>query len=78
MAPEIVTDWPEKYGYQWWLTPYDGGQERWSHTGWGYGGQILLVVPEYDLIAVFTGWNIYDKPALDPVFALDQVLNAVR
>ena len=79
MEPDTeVPDWPGKYGYQWWLIPYEGEKQNWAYTGWGYGGQYLLVVPEYDLIAVFTGWNIYDKPALDPIFALEQVLNAVR
>ena len=73
-----VPDWPGKYGYQWWLIPYEGEKQNWAYTGWGFGGQYLLVVPEYDLIAVFTGWSIYDEPVLDPIFALEQVLNAVR
>jgi hypothetical protein len=25
----------------------------------GYGGQFLLVVPGYDVIAVFNGWHIH-------------------
>lgn len=79
MAPNTgVPDWSGKYGFQWWLIPYGSEQQHWAYTGWGYGGQYLFVVPEYDLIAVFTGWNIYDKPALDPIFALEKVLNAVR
>jgi hypothetical protein len=44
----------------------------------GYGGQRLLVLPELQLIAVFTGWNIYGRPALDTSFALARVLEAVR
>ena len=31
-----------------------------------------------DLVAVFNGWNIYDRPELDPKFALDRVLAAIR
>jgi len=34
-------------------------------------------VPELHVVAVFTGWNILDFPALDPRFALDSVLEAV-
>ena len=52
-----------------------------SHAGynaWGYGGQLLIVVPKLELIAVFTGWNIYDKPELDPRAALERVLASVR
>ena len=44
----------------------------------GFGGQLLVVVPSLDLIAVFTGWNIYDKPALTAEFARDRVVAAVR
>ena len=36
------------------------------------------MVPELDLMAVFTGWNIYDKPELDPFVAMDRVLRAVK
>jgi len=73
-----VPDWVARYGYQWWLLPYEGGNRQWAYTGLGYGGQRLLVVPEYDLVAVFTGWNIDDIPALDAVMALERLLQAVR
>ncbi len=63
-----------KYGYQWWVLP---GSTT-AFAGIGYGGQLLVVVPSLDLIAVLTGWNIYDKPALTAQFALDRVLEAVR
>jgi CubicO group peptidase (beta-lactamase class C family) len=53
------------YGYQWWAMPW-GERRRWAVTANGYGGQYLLVVPELDLVAVFTGWNIYDRPPLSP------------
>jgi len=62
-----------EYGYQWWVLP-DAG----AYAAWGYGGQFLFVVPRLDLIAVFTGWNIYDQPELDPRFALGRVIAAVR
>jgi CubicO group peptidase (beta-lactamase class C family) len=46
------------YGYQWWVPDQDGGKAT-IFAGNGYGGQYLLVVPEYDLVAVFSGWNIH-------------------
>ena len=69
-------DW--RYGFQWWLVPYGEGEQKYAWTGIGYGGQQLLVVPEYDLIAVFTGWNIYDTPSLDENYTLPIMIEAVR
>jgi CubicO group peptidase (beta-lactamase class C family) len=67
-----------RYGYQWWLAPYTvDGESKLAWTGLGYGGQRLLVLPEYDLIAVFTGWNIYDKPALGAETVLDFLVPAL-
>jgi len=67
-----------RYGYQWWVMSEKGPSSYACYAAWGYGGQFLFVVPELDLIAVFTGWNIYDKPELDPDLALGRVLKAVR
>jgi CubicO group peptidase (beta-lactamase class C family) len=64
------------YGYQWWQTT---GQDRPANfLASGYGGQYLIVVPSLDLIAVFTGWNIYDDRSLSPALALDRILAAVK
>ncbi len=63
-----------KYGYQWWVLP---GAPA-AFAGIGYGGQLLVVVPQRELIAVLTGWNIYDKPALTARFVLDRVIEAVQ
>jgi CubicO group peptidase (beta-lactamase class C family) len=63
-----------KYGYQWWVLPGTPS----AFAGIGYGGQLLVVVPSLELIAVFTGWNIYDKPALTARFVRDRVLEAIR
>ncbi len=46
------------YGYQWWVPDHDG-QRPIVYAGNGYGGQFLLVVPDYDIVAVFNGWNIH-------------------
>jgi CubicO group peptidase (beta-lactamase class C family) len=69
-----------KYGYMWWLFPYgDGSHLAW--VAWGWGGQYLIIVPELDLVAVFTGWNIVsekDKPLLKPQEAIERVVRAVK
>ncbi|HEY1435701.1 MAG TPA: hypothetical protein VGG65_10015, partial [Thermoanaerobaculia bacterium] len=66
------------YGYKWWILPAKAPGSPAAYAALGYGGQILLVVPELDLITVFTGWNIYDKPELDPRVAFDRVLGAIK
>jgi CubicO group peptidase (beta-lactamase class C family) len=44
------------YGYQWWRIDL-GGVDIWA--GLGYGGQTLLVLPEYDLVGVANSWNVF-------------------
>ena len=39
----------EGYGYLWWVDEADGSP---SYRAWGYGGQLLEVVPERDLVVV--------------------------
>ncbi len=66
-----------KYGYKWWLYPY-GTESRLAFGGSGFGGQRPIVLPELDLVMVFTGWNILpDKPSLTPRVAIDRVLESV-
>ena len=72
----LNTLWPAfKYGYQWWLIPY--GENQITMLASGLGGQRMLVIPELNIVAVFTGWNIYDIPALDSWMAMHKLINAV-
>jgi len=66
------------YGYKWWVLSRSGAGTYDAYAALGYGGQRLIVVPALDLIAVFTGWNIYDKPELSPKLALDRVVGALK
>ncbi|MEO1216678.1 MAG: serine hydrolase [Bacteroidota bacterium] len=49
------------YGYQWWVPEHKGGKTK-IFAGNGYGGQFVLVAPEYDMLAVFNGWHIHGNP----------------
>jgi len=77
-APAIVSGRERKYGFQWWLLPYEGRERSWAQAALGYGGQFLFVVPEYEIVAVFTAWNIYDGPSLAAPLALERVIDSVR
>lgn len=65
-----------KFGYQWWLLPCGDG---YAWTALGYGGQRLYVLPQYDAVAVFTGWNVYDEEHYLPwKQALERLVEALR
>lgn len=66
-----------KYGFQWWMLPYAESPERLAWAGRGFGGQNLFVVPEYNLIAVFTGWSILSSTEGQKHDRLDRILDAV-
>jgi CubicO group peptidase (beta-lactamase class C family) len=67
-----------KYGYKWWLFPYGMDDARLAWAGSGFGGQMPIVLADYDLVMVFTGWNILaDKPRLSHRVAIDRILRAV-
>jgi hypothetical protein len=52
------------YGFTWWLYPVSG---KYAWMASGVGGQTLLVFPQEDLIAVFTGWDLLNEPDTPPL-----------
>lgn len=55
---QVFIDDGWKYGYFWWLKFGTAlGRQVTMHFAWGNGGQFIFVVPELDLVAVFTGEN---------------------
>jgi len=65
---ENLDDWG--YGYQWWVFNHAGPDKPGMYGGWGWGGQFPLIVPDLGLIAVFTGWNIYEEEKHEYAFRL--------
>jgi CubicO group peptidase (beta-lactamase class C family) len=59
-----------KYGYQWWMQPIGSTPDDITWFARGFGGQQLMVLPEYDIVAVFTGWDILPS---DPPHQHDQL-----
>jgi hypothetical protein len=68
-----------KYGFKWWLYPYSSKDSRLVWAGSGFGGQFPIIIPDYDLIAVATGWNVLNgKKSLSHRIVIDRLLDAVR
>jgi CubicO group peptidase (beta-lactamase class C family) len=69
-------DWhkDDGYGYQWWIRSFKvAGQVVPSYHAPGQGGQFIFVVPNLQLVAVFTGWND-DELALQPFEMLERYI----
>jgi CubicO group peptidase (beta-lactamase class C family) len=76
VAPFIDAEEGFKYGYKWWLLPRSDRQ-GYVWMARGFGGQRLMVFPEEDLIAVFTGWDILNDPSRDREL-VNRILPAVH
>ena len=80
-APFIsyTDDGSGEYGYKWWLANYEhDGHDRVAVAGSGFGGQSPILLADYDLIVVVTGWNtLPDRPYLTRREAAGRVLESV-
>ena len=77
VTPAVSVSGTVKYGYKWWLYEY-GSNAKYAWAGSGFGGQWPVVIPEYNIVAVFTGWNIIQgKPSLRVSESLRRLVNAV-
>ena len=47
------------YGYQWWISRRDDA-DVWA--GRGFGGQLLIVIPSKQIVAVVHAWNVFGMP----------------
>jgi CubicO group peptidase (beta-lactamase class C family) len=68
LSPQIETEgigkkYSQYYGYQWWVKDYKNIRINFAA---GYGGQYIFVIPEFDIVLVFTtNWrrsNVSFKP----------------
>lgn len=69
------------YGYLWWSTeyPYKGGSLR-AFFAAGNGGQIVIAIPELDVLVNFWGGNYSDRAGVIPqrVWIPQNILPAVK
>jgi CubicO group peptidase (beta-lactamase class C family) len=78
VTPAITVGRGVKYGYKWWLYAYGNDDKKYAWAGSGFGGQWPIIIPEYDIVAVFTGWNITGgSPFLKVTEAIRRLVNAV-
>ena len=66
-----------KYGLKWWLYPYGKDNKMIAWAGSGFGGQRPLVLPEYDIVAVYTAWNHGTGPSMrarDAIYRLVEMV----
>lgn len=61
------------YGYQWWVPEQKDGKTT-IFAGNGYGGQFVMVAPAYNIVSIFNGWNIHDRPEKFTYNALQRVI----
>jgi CubicO group peptidase (beta-lactamase class C family) len=55
--------WAEGYGYQWWFQTFNVNSTQFdTFRAEGWGGQIILQVPQLNMVVVFTGANYTTEP----------------
>lgn len=52
------------YGYGWWIQGREYGRGAFAALGWG--GQELIVLPELDMVVVFTGGSYWQPALMEP------------
>lgn len=68
----VAANWSLGYGYQWWTT------RSGEYTALGYGGQFIYVVPDKNIVAVFTS-HLDQKDTFAPAGLLhSNILAAVK
>ncbi|HYL61657.1 MAG TPA: serine hydrolase [Candidatus Methylomirabilis sp.] len=67
-----------KYGYYWWLSSFGTAPDDVAWAARGFGGQLMYVVPEYDMVAVFTGWDILSTEEQHPHDLLERTLDSAN
>jgi CubicO group peptidase (beta-lactamase class C family) len=78
LTPSIAVGGGVQYGFKWWLYPYGPRDARITWGGSGFGGQRPLYFPDYDLLVVYTGWNVLpNRPGMPLRVAIDRLLESV-
>jgi CubicO group peptidase (beta-lactamase class C family) len=67
------------YGYQWWLWDDIEGTDVNAYAASGWGGQWIIVLPDYNTVFVTTGGNYYTPEVIPIQFILkDYILPSIN
>ena len=79
-AQHVTLPGDNGYGYLWWRdSVHVNGEEVELISARGNGGQFIFVLPELDMVVVFTGSNYDSALSQQPLGILDRyILKAVR
>lgn len=69
------------YGYQWWLASFRladdaEAQITWAIIASGFGGQLILIIPDYNAVVVTTAFH-FDQPSGEEILLANYVLPAI-
>lgn len=62
----------DDYGYQFWMNPFGGFRAE------GFAGQLIYILPDYDMVAVFTGGINYNETYQPAKLMSDFVIPAAK
>lgn len=69
----IGKKYSDYYGYYWWIKDYRGVKINFAA---GYGGQYIFVIPEYELVIIFTtNWSS-SSVSFKPLEHVEKIINA--
>ncbi len=60
-TPSQTVDANRKYGYLWWLVTLSGHA---VYKMWGYGGQFVYLIPDFDMVVVLTADTKNEHPEM--------------
>ena len=67
--------WETGYGYQWWILEFESnGQEFSAYAAMGWGNQLIIQIPELDLVVVTTAGNYYTDPVIPVKYILENFI----
>jgi len=68
------------YGFQWWQKRYVYNSKSYhSYFAWGWGGQLIIIISDLNLVIVITAGNWYDAEKISPFFIVaDYIIPSIK